>query len=152
MNEAKQPRAVIDTNLIVSGLISPRSFSAQIFTAWENNLFTWVLSQEILAEIKDVLERDSIKKSYHIQQEQIASLMNNLMIACEHVIPYSEDLLPIHSRDPKDDKFLACVLSGKCDYLVSADPDLLVLKKEPQLTSLQILTAEQFLQAIHTAA
>jgi hypothetical protein len=37
MNEAKQPRAVINTNLIVSGLISPRSFSAQIFTADEQD-------------------------------------------------------------------------------------------------------------------
>ena len=152
MKAAKQPRAVIDTNIIVSGLISPRSFSAQVFSAWENNLFTWVLSAEILAEIKDVLERDSIKKTYHIQQEQIASLLSSLMIACEHVIPSSEDLLPIHSRDPKDDKFLACVFFGTCDYLVSADPDLLVLNKEPQLASLQILPAEQFLQTLSTTA
>jgi predicted nucleic acid-binding protein len=31
------------------------------------------------------------------------------------------------SRDPTDDKFLECAVSGEADYIVSADGDLLNL-------------------------
>jgi hypothetical protein len=31
-------------------------------------------------------------------------------------------------RDPKDDKFLALAASGKADYIVTGDQDLLVLQ------------------------
>ena len=35
---------------------------------------------------------------------------------------------PGASRDPKDDKFLACAVEGEAAYLVSGDEDLLSLK------------------------
>jgi len=36
--------------------------------------------------------------------------------------------VPSVSRDPQDDKFLACARSAGADYLVTEDKDLLVLK------------------------
>lgn len=36
--------------------------------------------------------------------------------------------LPGASRDPKDDKFLACAVEGGADYIVSGDGDLLTLE------------------------
>ena len=39
--------------------------------------------------------------------------------------------MKIHpSRDSDDDKVLACGVSGKADYIVSEDNDILVLKKQ----------------------
>jgi len=37
--------------------------------------------------------------------------------------------VPAVSRDPQDDKFLACVRSAGADYLVTEDKDLLVLEE-----------------------
>ena len=36
--------------------------------------------------------------------------------------------IPSVSRDPDDDKFLACARSAAADYLVTEDKDLLVLE------------------------
>jgi predicted nucleic acid-binding protein len=54
--------------------------------------------------------------------------------------------LPLHSRDKKDDKFLACALGGNCDYLITEDEDLLVLNGKRELGKLQIITAHDSLK------
>jgi predicted nucleic acid-binding protein len=37
--------------------------------------------------------------------------------------------VPPVSRDPQDDKFLACARSAEAEYLVTEDKDLLVLEE-----------------------
>lgn len=56
-----------------------------------------------------------------------------------------EEQLPIRSRDPKDNKLLACALSTNADYLITGDEDLLILNGNPALGALKILTAKDFL-------
>ena len=36
-------------------------------------------------------------------------------------------LVPAYTRDPKDDKFVACALIGGANYIISEDRDMLVL-------------------------
>jgi len=45
------------------------------------------------------------------------------------------------SRDPTDDKFLECAVSGAADYVVSADDDLLSLR---EVRGIPILDAPTF--------
>ena len=45
-------------------------------------------------------------------------------------------------RDPDDNKFIDCAISGRAPFLVSGDEDLLVLKK---VMSVEILNPRQFL-------
>jgi len=45
------------------------------------------------------------------------------------------------SRDPTDDKFLECAVSGGADYVVSADADLLSLR---EVRGIPILDAPTF--------
>jgi len=44
------------------------------------------------------------------------------------------------SRDPTDDKFLECAVSGGADYVVSADADLLSLREVRGIPILDIPT------------
>lgn len=44
------------------------------------------------------------------------------------------------SRDPTDDKFIECAVSGGADYMVSADADLLSLREVRGIPILDIPT------------
>jgi predicted nucleic acid-binding protein len=49
------------------------------------------------------------------------------------------------SRDPTDDKFLECAVSGRADYVVSADADLLSLR---EVRGIPILDVPTFWQTL----
>jgi putative PIN family toxin of toxin-antitoxin system len=135
---------VIDTNIFISGSISPRGIPSRLLTLWEQDRIMVVTSSELVAEVEAVLHRDYIKGKYQLSEERIRELVRRLQQAAEHVIPLSP--LPVHSRDPKDDKLLAVALGGETDYLITGDEDLLSLRAAPALKNLRILTAAAFLE------
>ena len=57
--------------------------------------------------------------------------------------------IPAFTRDPKDDKFIACALVGQAQYLITVDTDLLVLGT---VDTVRIVTPEAFLAALSEAA
>jgi predicted nucleic acid-binding protein len=56
--------------------------------------------------------------------------------------------LPVHIRDPKDERVLAAALGGRADYLVTGDDDLLVLNGDPRIRTLKIVTVREFLDLL----
>lgn len=146
MNEENNHRVIIDTNLVISGTIIPNSIPSQLLTSFSDGKFIWILTEEIYEEIQNVLSRDYIKNNYHIKDAAIQSLLENLAVGAEFITPIKVSSLPIHSRDPKDDKFLACALAGNCDFLITGDEDLLILNGKPELGKLKIIKAAEFLQ------
>lgn len=145
MSEENKLRVVIDTNLVISGTISPNGIPSQLLTSWAIGDFNWILTEHTYDEIKDVLERDTIKNKYHIDEAETKVFLDNLAVCAEFIIPIPEESLSIHVRDPKDDKFLACALGGNCDYLITGDEDLLILNGKSELGKLQIVKAAEFL-------
>ena len=140
----EKPRVVLDTNLFASALISPTSRPYQLLRLWGEDAIILLTSDELIHEADDVLHRDYIKERYGLAEEQIQRLLTRLEFTTERIIPLT--ILPLHSRDPKDDKLLALALGGNADYLITGDQDLLVLDGEPVLGSLRIITVAAFLQ------
>ena len=66
--------------------------------------------------------------------------MHNLPISSEE-----ETSIPRISRDPDDDRVIACAVAGKADVMVSGDEDLLALERAGDMA---ILTATQFLEIL----
>ena len=143
--EGNLPRAAIDTNLVISGTISPHNIPSQLLTFWGQGNFEWIQTAETFVELQDVLSREKIKIKSHIDATKAETLLDSIAVGAEFVDPVPHESLPIHSRDPEDDKFLACAYGGNCDYLISGDEDLLTLKGRPELGKLKILTVSQFL-------
>jgi predicted nucleic acid-binding protein len=54
-------------------------------------------------------------------------------------------LTPIlaYTRDPKDDKFVACAIAGQVEYLITLDQDILVLKT---LADVTMVTPHDFIE------
>jgi len=146
MTRVNKWRVVIDTNLLISGIITTGT-PFQLLEKWKENTFTLLLSLQLLEEIKDISQRDYLK-NYYLFSERIEELILSLRLAAEIVTPIPPEDLPLHSRDPKDDKLLSLALAGQADYLITGDKDLLILNRNPSLGKLKIITAKEFLNLI----
>ncbi len=146
MNEENNfKRLAIDTNNVISGTISPNNFSSQLILSWTQGEFNWIQTQETFNELKEVLSREKFKTKYHIDEKETQAFLDNLSVGAEFVTPIPQEDLPIHCRDEKDDKLLACALAGNCAYLITGDEDLLVLNGKQELGNLKIIKAAEFL-------
>ncbi len=137
-------RVVLDTNVIVSGVISPRSYPHQILRYWSQGKFIVVASEAIIAEVIRVLRYPRIQERYHLTEEDIKAVIN-LFANNSQIV---EGLYEVQtSRDPDDNMFLACALEGGVDYVVSGDPHLREIK---QYHSIQIISSQQLVKMLST--
>lgn len=117
-------RAVIDTRVFVSALIRKQGTIGDVLRALRDGRFTAIYTTDIVVEIIDVLGREKFRAKYHIEPDDITSLVNLIRLRGELVTPTQKVTA---CRDPKDDKFLEAALAAKADCIVSGDADLLVL-------------------------
>ncbi len=117
-------RIVVDTSVLVSYLLRPSAATRQLIEdLWLGDAVTLVTSPELSAELENVLQRPKIGR--YVAAEDAAVLVDAVKTRSMLLDPLAE--IPPFMRDPKDDKFVACGLSGAAEYLVSYDDDLLVL-------------------------
>ena len=140
----------VNTTVVVSGVIRS-GWPAAVLELWRTGRFELVITFDIYAEIADVLNRPRIRDRYTVAPERIATLLAALRAQARWITPQPIDTLPLHCRDPRDDKFLACAIAGGCEYLVTGDTDLLVLEGDPALGALRILTPRAFGETMQAA-
>ena len=114
-------RAVIDTGVVVSAVLLPRSVPRQAFdlAAARGRL---LVSNETIAELDEVLRRPKFDK--YVSEARRLEFLAALL--------YEADLIDVvdvvaDCRDPKDNKFLELALSGGASHIVTGDSDLIVL-------------------------
>ena len=136
-------RAVIDANVLVSGIISPKGAPRQILDHAIKESFKVVTSVAINHEILNVLHRDYIYTKYNLTEEIIDGISAFLY---EGTI-LTEDKYAVSKvkKDPKDNKFIACAIEGEADYIVSGDDHLLRIK---HYRGVQIVDAQGFLKIL----
>lgn len=118
-------RAVLDTNVFVSGLLLPRSVPGQIVSAWRVGQFGLVLSEPMLVEVGKVLAYPKIRKRLRWDDESIANYLALLRFEAEVVVLKAG--MPAVPRDANDNMVLATLLTSGADFLVTGDQDLLAL-------------------------
>lgn len=130
-------RAVVDVNVLISGVLSANGASAEILRASRDGRFELVISEMLLAELQRTLTYPKLRK--RIPVEKAAALTNwvrnHASLADDPASPP-----PVGSRDPDDDYLLALAIDRRA-YLVTGDKDLLVLSSDlPILTPAQFVT------------
>jgi len=114
-------RVVIDTNVLISGLLSAASTPAQAVDKAVTNA-QLVATMETLRELIEKLH--SPKFDRYVRLERRDALLERVASLVEII----DVLQPIRaSRDPKDDKFLEAAVNGRADVIVTGDKDLLDL-------------------------
>ena len=114
-------RVVIDTNVFISATFLPHSKPAKIINWIREGEIVWVTYPEILEEITRVLLSPRVKKRHGLTAQQITKVLEGLIQGAE-ITPGT--MRANASRDPEDNKFLACAVEGQADYLASGDKDL----------------------------
>jgi putative PIN family toxin of toxin-antitoxin system len=118
-------RVVLDVNVLVSALISPTGPPAQIVEHWHNQRLLLLTSDLILQELERVALEPKLRRYLEGRPSPVPGLVRGLrrFAIVTPGRPLSEDV----SRDPADEKFLACAVEGAADYLVTGDQHLLEL-------------------------
>lgn len=132
-------RVVVDTGVLVSGLIRPQGTIGEVLQALRAGRFMAIYSTAIMVEMIDVLGRSAFRAKYHIQPDDITALVNLVRLRGELVVPRRTITA---CRDPKDNKFLEAALEGKVEILTTGDTDLLVLNP---FEDIDILRPAEFL-------
>ena len=137
-------RCVVDTNVIVSGILSRTGAPAEVLNAWRERRFLLLSSPAIVAEVRSVLHYPHIRKKYPLVDEDIEQMIKLL----EHdalIVAGDANVIGSIPEDPQDEMFLACALDGQADSIVSGDHHLLDLRI---YRDIPIMTARQFLDQL----
>ena len=130
-------KVVLDTNILISALISKTAAPHHIYQAWRDKRMTVLTCTEQLVEVREVTRRVAV--ALRIKPAEAGRLVNSL----RDLAVVLGDLPSVQrSSDPKDDFILALAQAGGAHYVVTGDKSgLLALR---QLAGAEILTAAQF--------
>lgn len=127
-------RVVLDTNIFVSMALGGQV--GIINDEWRAGKFTLVVTEDIVSEYLDVLQRPKLR----LKSRTIATIVNRVYRKAEFVAPEAEILVVL--ADTSDNKFIEAAITGKADYIVSGDKHLLELK---EYESISIISARKFI-------
>ena len=120
-----KPNLVLDTNIIVSAILSKTGKARQALDKAQD-ISQVLMSTPVLEEIETVLLRPKFDK--YISQLERRFFLTNFLKTVKFI---AETEVVTICRDPKDDKILNLGLSGKAEYIISGDQDLLVSSFKP---------------------
>ena len=119
---------VLDTNVLLSGLMLPDSIPGKIVQAWQNAHFDLALSEPMLDEITRVLGYSKIKKRLQWDQNKISQFV--LLLRFKTDIVSLDGINAEVPTDPDDNMALATYIASNAEYLISGDNDLLSLASD----------------------
>ena len=129
-------RTVCDTNVLVSGVLFPRSIPGQA-VEYARKHGVLLTTHDLVTELRDVFARPKFDR--YVMRTVRDEFLAGYIIEAEFV-PVIEHVTVC--RDPKDDRILDAAINGQATYIISGDDDLLALKA---FRGIPILTPADFL-------
>jgi putative PIN family toxin of toxin-antitoxin system len=125
MEKPAKPRVVLDTNVLVSFLLTPHGqASAVVAAGLEGSDYQVVTCPAILEEVRRVCAYPKIARRYGISESETEALI--ALLKCEAIV--TPGLLQVSGcEDPADDRVLACAVEGQARFIVTGDHHLLAL-------------------------
>jgi uncharacterized protein len=111
-------RIVVDTNVFVSAIIS-QGVPRELLELIRIGAVDFYTSEILLAELRDVLQRDKFAKKLSMVGLTANVLVDDLRSIATLVTPLTTP--PIVLTDPDDDHVLAAASVGAVDLIVSGD-------------------------------
>ena len=116
---------VLDSNVLVSALITKGTPPDQLYQAWLRNEIELVTCAAQIDELADVLSRPKLHR--FVDPADADALVSDIRL---RAIVIRDMPVPRRSPDPKDDAILAAAVAGEADLVVSGDkPGLLALQE-----------------------
>jgi putative PIN family toxin of toxin-antitoxin system len=137
-------RVVLDTNDLLSALISPHGPPDVIYRAWRTNRFEVITSRAQLDELRRASRYP--KSQAVLQTPLVGTMINNL----QRAVVLDQVFSDVQTTDPNDAFLLAMASAGKADYLVMGDRWAGLLQMGG-LGRTRIVTPAAFCQEVCTA-
>ncbi len=129
-------RVIIDTNILVSAVLKGKKPREVIEFISNNSDYEWIVSEEILAEYKEVLNRRKLKLTDEVRNEWLEKVERvPTLINVSEVVNFP--------RDQKDAKFIGCAIASQAEFLITGDGDFEEFK---ELENTFIISASLFKQ------
>lgn len=107
-------KIVLDTNVVVSGLLSPFGAPAEIVRLVSSGALELCYDARILSEYQNVL----LRPKFLFEQVRVGYLLDQIK-ACGHIVIAKP--LPKKLPDPDDEPFLEIALAGKARCLITGN-------------------------------
>jgi putative PIN family toxin of toxin-antitoxin system len=130
-------KAVIDTNIFVSGLLNTSGAPAKLILRWFRAQFEVLISEQITEEYEYILRHLD-----GVEQAEVDAILDEFnMSGVKVVIPCTLKVC----KDPDDDKFLETAVVGQAEYLVTKN-----IKHFPQKSyqGVRIVKISKFLKEL----
>lgn len=111
-------RVVLDTNVLVSGLITPAGSPGRILNAVFARRLTLVLTSDLAMELLGVLVRPKFR-GFAFDRRRLS----NLVSAVQPIVIGDDVAIP--RRDPGDRIVVEAAVAGRAEAIVTGDRDLL---------------------------
>lgn len=116
------PRAVLDTNVLLSALLFPAHSLAWLRRAWQSDSIRPLASRATTEELIRVLAYPE----FALAEDDREDLLGDYLPWCEAIAVPGVSEIP-YCRDPFDRPFLALARAAQADALVTGDKGLLAL-------------------------
>ncbi len=138
---ASEMRAVVDTSVVISAMLLPRSIPRKAFDyVVEHGRL--LISAATVAELDEVLRRPKFDR--YVREEERLEFLAALVRVAE-IVDINATITAC--RDPKDNKFLELAVSGEASHIITGDADLLVLHPFQEIA---IVTPQAFLESVRS--
>ncbi|MDZ7583160.1 MAG: putative toxin-antitoxin system toxin component, PIN family [Deltaproteobacteria bacterium] len=140
MGQNKIIRAVIDTNVVVSGLLFS-GIPGELVSLWRSGRLQPFASADIVNEYIRVLAYPK----FNLSEKEIEYLLHIEILPYFGIVKVDQNGPTIVREDPDDDKFLLCASAADVHCIISGDRHLLSLIN---YNKIKMLTPKQFLKSL----
>lgn len=135
-------RVIVDTNILVSGLISQSGAPAKILDAILKGHIIPIMSPATFAELDEVLHRPQLQQYFRRAELSPYQLLQHLELLAQIIKPRTSRT-PI--RDDKDRPFLELAATRPApDFIITGDKDF----EENRYEGVPVISASLFVKAI----
>jgi hypothetical protein len=124
-------RAVLDVDVLISAVLSPRGTPARLLAAWRVGEFELIVSPKLLGELRRALVHPKLVRL--VGPDEAVAYVAWLARSAVLVVDPAE-ATPLRSEDPDDD-YLLLLASAEDAVLVSGDAHLVSLAERAPIST-----------------
>ena len=134
-------RVVLDTNILISACIKAGGLEARVVSMAATGEITACVTEEVLAEYRDVLNREKFRAWRDVSD----ALLESLMVRAARVVAGTKVEA---AADEDDNRFLECAAAAGAIFLITGN----LRHYPPEWGSTRILNARSFLELLNAIA
>lgn len=134
-------KVVLDTNVVISGLLAPVGPPGKIVDLWADGKIEVVVSPAVITEYMGVFLRPKFAKVGTVEERQ--QLLEGFINLDNTILVLPDVEVNAINADPSDNRFLECAKTGETNCLISGDSHLLALG---EYEGIPIITPGQFIE------